>query len=214
VPRISERLPVPAAVDAVLQRSLEKTPARRYASVHELLADLGMAVLAPQAAERQVATVGVYVHACMPEGLPGGGDALLDDLERVLSEARSALASVNLPLALESADAVLGAAPLPEGDEEGARFRRAILQMAVTLARGLDGRPGAQARVSITAHVAPAVIGLHRGRPVLSGPLLRVHDWAGQTGAGAVVATTPMLAGLEASFTTDAIAPGRWTVRG
>jgi hypothetical protein len=213
-PRISDVVPVPRAVDAVLQRALEKSRVRRHPSVHEFLADLRAAVESRQAiVGDEVPTVGVYVQARLGEHAVDAEDDLLDDLERVLSTARAALASVNLALAIESADAVLGAAAVPAPAAEAVRFRHRVLQMAVSLAERLALRPAPRARVSIAAHVAPATTRIHRGRPVLGGELVRVREWTAGLPVTDVVATAPMLADLDQAFTTLTVRPGAWIVR-
>jgi hypothetical protein len=179
-------------------------------------------------ATTQAPMVGVYVQAKMEktekadkagksdrtEGGPfEDDDDVLDDLERVLAAARSALTSVDLNLAIESADAVLGAAPVPEGAEDALHFRRQVLEMALALARRLAERPAPRARVYVTAHVASASSRTYRGRLVLGGDLLRVRDWTAGSPPGEVVATDAMLAGLEEVFQVAEARPGTWTVK-
>jgi serine/threonine-protein kinase len=172
VPRISELVAVPRAMDNVLQRTLDKTKSRRYPSVEELLIDLRVAASSVRTAAETVSTmVGVYVQARVADGLTA--DELLDDLDRVLAMARTALAAMELSLAIESADAVLGVATAPVDPVESARFRRRILEQAVALAERLDQRPDPWVRVEISTHVAPASTRKDRGRLVLGGDLLR-----------------------------------------
>jgi serine/threonine-protein kinase len=210
VPRISELVAAPPAIDAVLQRCLDKCKSRRYPSVEELLVDLRVAVASPQVPAETLATmVGVYVQARIAAGLTA--DELLDDLERVLALARSAMSAMELTLAIESADAVLGVATAPVDQADSARFRRRILEAAVELSDRLDQRPDPWVRVCISAHVATASTRRERGRLVLGGDLLRVRDWATDVAPGGVVATLPMLAGLEQIFPTAAVRLGNWT---
>jgi serine/threonine-protein kinase len=225
VPRLSDAVPVPLALDAVLQRALEKSRIRRYPSVGEFLADLRAAVVSRQTpAATQASMVGVYVQAKMGDQKSGdqksgdpdgdaGDDDVLDDLERVLAAARSALASLDLTLAIESADAVLGAAPLPDGAEEATHFRQRVLEMAVALAQRLAERPAPLARVYLTAHVATATSRTYRGRLVLGGDLLRVRDWTAGLPPGDLVATDSMLEGLAERFRVKEVRPGSWVVK-
>jgi eukaryotic-like serine/threonine-protein kinase len=213
VPRISDVTPVPPAVDTVLQRALDKSRVRRHASVHEFLAELRAAVESRETAAPEVPTIGVYVHARIAEHAAEREDDLLDDLDRILSTARTALAAVNLAPAVESADAILGTAALPPTASEALRFRHRVLHTAVSLSERLADRPAPLARVSITAHVATATTRIHRGRPVLGGDLVRVREWTAGLPVTDVVATAPMLAGLEHSFHTLLVRPGAWIVR-
>jgi len=210
VPRISELVAAPPAIDAVLQRSLDKSRSRRHPSVEEFLVDLRVAVASRGLPAQTLATmVGLYVQARMAAGL--AADELLDDLDRVLSLARAALAAMDLTLAIESADAVLGVAAVPADQEESVRFRRRILEGAVALADRLDQRPDPWVRVCISAHVATASTRRERGRLMLGGDLLRVRDWTTDVAPGGVMATPPMLAGLEEAFPTAAVRLGSST---
>jgi serine/threonine-protein kinase len=212
IPRISEQVAAPPALDGVLANSLDKAKSRRYPSVEEFLIDLRVAVASPRTAAETLATmVGVYVQARVADGLTA--DELLDDLDRVLAMARAALAEMELTLAIESADAVLGVATAPVDPEESAEFRRRILNAAVALADRLDQRPDPWVRVQISAHQATASTRRDRGRLVLGGDLLRVHEWTAGVAPGGVVATLPMLAGLEETFPTAAVRLGNWTVK-
>jgi eukaryotic-like serine/threonine-protein kinase len=216
VPRMSDLVGVPPAIDAVVQRSLEKSRLRRHPSVAEFLADLRAAITSrPSAAAPTEATmIGVYVQARAPQGaVPDANDELLDDVERVLAAARSALSSLDLELAMESAEAVLGAAALPDDPTESARLRRRVLEMALELAERLANRQAPQAHLSITAHVASASTRSVRGRLLLDGDLLRVREWTTGLPTGGVVATDPALAGLEPTFRTTLIRPGSRLVR-
>ena len=212
IPRISEQVAAPPALDGVLANSLDKAKSRRYPSVEEFLIDLRVAVASPRTAAETLATmVGVYVQARVADGLTA--DELLDDLDRVLAMARAALAEMELTLAIESADAVLGVATAPLDPEESATFRRRILDAAVALADRLDQRPDPWVRVQISAHQATASTRRERGRLVLGGDLLRVHEWTAGVAPGGVVATLPMLADLEEIFPTAAVRLGNWTVK-
>jgi len=213
VPRISERVSAPPAIDAVLQRALDKSKSRRHPSVEEFLVDLRVAVASWGAPAETLATmVGVYVQARMAAGL--SADELLDDLDRVLSQARSTLAALDLTVAIESADAILGVATPPADPGESADFRRRILDGAVALSDRLDRRPDPWVQVAISAHLATASTRRERGRLVLGGDLLRVREWTADVAPGGVVATLSMLAGLEQTFPTAAVRLGNWTGRG
>jgi hypothetical protein len=141
-------------------------------------------------------------------------DELLDDLDRVLSQARSTLAALDLTVAIESADAILGVATPPADPGESADFRRRILDGAVALSDRLDRRPDPWVQVAISAHLATASTRRERGRLVLGGDLLRVREWTADVAPGGVVATLSMLAGLEQTFPTAAVRLGNWTGRG
>ena len=204
-PRVSEVAGVPPAIDAVIARSLEKSRVRRYASVQEFLTELKDAVWAAKPPADHQPTVGVYVQVRVAAD---AGDAAFDALERVLSEARATLESSGLALAIDSADAVLGAAPLPEAPQEALDFRHRILDSALALGERLAASTSPGLRIFITAHVAGASTRVHRGRAVLGGELMRLRDWTSGHPPGSVVATSPMQLGLQDAFRFDPV-PGR-----
>lgn len=201
-PRVSEVAGVPAGMDAVLARCLEKSRVRRYPTVQEFLADLKEAVWARKAPAENQPTVGIYVQVRMTTD---ADDEVLDDLERVLAEARAVLEGIGLTLAIESADAVLGTAPVPDAPEQVIDFRRGIIERALALGERLAACSRPELSVFITAHVADASTRVHRGRSVLGGDLLRVRDWTSGHPAGSVVATTSMLAGLHEAFVVSPV---------
>lgn len=214
-PRASEFTAVPAAVDTVLQRSLEKSRVRRQPSAREFFAELERAVTSSTPGPASHLTVGLYVHARTTDQARERPEEALDDLETVLLAARAAILSLDMQLAVESADAVLGVAPLPESPEEAFRFRRQVLNVALDTAAQLAARPNPLLRVSLCAHVAEASSRKHGGRAVLGGELLRIRDWTGGHPGNGVMATTAMLGGLEAEVVTISVPDhqNRWIVQ-
>jgi serine/threonine-protein kinase len=213
-PRASDVAGVPAAIDAVLARSLDKSRLRRYASVREFLEELREAVFLPPAQAGRQATVGVYVQTRIDDEAAPADDLMFDEMERVLGEARLALETAELAVAIQSADAVLGAAPQPRGGAEASEFRRRVLEMGLALAERLAAGARLGVQVYVSAHVADASSRLHRGRSVLGGELLRVRDWSSGNPPSRLVATAPMLAGIERWFRVNPVPgrPGRWVV--
>lgn len=165
-PRASERADVPGAIDAVIQRCLDKEPARRYATTGDLLAELRDAAAGDRPSRRFVArqepAVGVYV---------GGGDP---------EAARREAAAAGLDVAWESGDALLLAALLPRDPAAARALRVRVAELGGRLA-------GAGA--AVTAHVAPAMMLRVEGSPqYVGGELLEVAAWA-TAPAGALVLT-------------------------
>jgi serine/threonine protein kinase len=203
----SEVAAVPAAIDAVISRCLEKDPERRYQSVDDLLADLRRAREAEPAEERLVTSSGIAVHfhthldAVADEALD---EAALDDLELVDDLAREAFRRGGLISVAEGANSRVGVALLPADGAGDRRARERVLRLAVALRRELDERTGRSAAVrwSIVVHVAPALVrDSERGRDVVGGELVTPTRWFRNAplpaDEGRVMASCDALAGLE-----------------
>ncbi|HSK00818.1 MAG TPA: serine/threonine-protein kinase [Kofleriaceae bacterium] len=182
-PAASEHAGVRAEVDAVIRRAMEKEPARRYASIDELMQALRAAAgaSAPGAAEEATATasaagralaVGVYVHAAAV-GEEASDDAL-DLLDRTLEEARRRAAAAGLAVAAETASSLLLV---------GAPADAGLVRRAEALAAELAAAASHPELIAaITLHVAEVErageggAGGDAGHS--GGPLLDVGAWA------------------------------------
>jgi serine/threonine-protein kinase len=188
-PRVSAVAPVPAALDDVVAKCLEKDPDRRYASAAECLAAVRAALAggAP-ALLAQVPGMALYVEARV-DGVDDAPDEAFDDIDAVVEAARRCCLDAGLTIEAELAVAALGVA------EETPGGRTRLLAAARELERRLRSRPGASAwvRVSLTLHAAPVAV-RRRGvrREMAGGPLLRAGEWAQRGGEGLTV--TPAFA--------------------
>lgn len=187
-PRVSTVAPVPAAVDDVVARCLEKDLARRYATANECLAAMRAALAgAPPPSVADVPGVALYVEAQL-DGVDDAPEEAFDDIDAVVEAARTCCLAAGLTIEAELAVAALGAA------EETPGGRARLLAAARELERRLRSRPGASARVkvSLTLHAAPVAV-RRRGdrREMAGGPLLRAGEWA-RRGEGLTV--TPAFA--------------------
>ena len=198
VPRASERAPVPAGVDAVVARCLEKRREDRYPDVDAALEALRRAARGEGAGRiQQVRAVGLYVEARM-EGVVS--DDTLDAVDTLLGQARARADAVGLRVMVEGGSFLLGVAALPEAPEAERETRRRVLELALALAEAPHTQ-ASESRVSLvpTLHVDLATLRAEtRGRARLGGGrLMRLSAWtSGHPGRGVVV-TEAALAGLE-----------------
>jgi serine/threonine-protein kinase len=212
VPRASERAPVPAALDAVVGRCMEKRREDRYPDVDGVLEDLRRAVRGRQGGATQVRALGLYVEAKMEGRLD---DALLDEVDTLLERARERAGAVGLRVMVEGSSFLLGVTALPDGADAEREARRRVMELALALAEEHPGE-GTTARVSLapTLHVDTAMLRPDAsGRPALGGGrLLRLSAWTGGHPGRGVVVTETALAGLEDTFQAEVL-PGREGLR-
>jgi serine/threonine-protein kinase len=185
-PAPSRSAPVPGAVDAVVLRAMAKDPRARFPSAGGFHDALARAAAAPgpnaEPAGTSAAALGVHV-AIVPSGA-GEAEALAQAL--LEAEAEGALAGAGLALDLRAPGALLATVLLP-GDPARARAERArVVQAARELAARLSERAGGDARVRVTVHAAPVLVG--EGGARLGGPLFRTAEWVDER-AGAFEAT-------------------------
>jgi serine/threonine-protein kinase len=181
-PAASRYASVRAEVDAVIARAMEKEPARRYASIEEVVAALraasagaGAAAAATATERRRCASIGLYVH--VGASSEDASDQALDLLDRVLAEARRRGAEAGLEAVAETASSVL----LVGAPADGALRGRAEALAAELAAEAAHP----ELIVALTVHAAE-VERSERGEA--GGPLLDVGAWA-RTGAPGVLVT-------------------------
>jgi hypothetical protein len=206
VPAASDRAPVPAALDAVVRRCLEKRREDRYPDVDAVLVELRRAVLGGGAEPaRPLLALGLYVEARV-EG--PADDAVLDEVDALLQWAGERMDAVGLRVMVEGSNFLLGVTALPEDVESARELRRRVLELALALAAEPVREPGAS-RVSLvpTLHMDTAMLRPDtRGQPRLGGGgLLRLSAWAGEHPGRGVVVTAAALAGLEGAFPAKAL---------
>ncbi len=172
-PKVSDRAPVPAALDAVVRRCLEKRREERYPTVEALLEELRRAVREGSAGgARPVRAVGLYVEARV-EGPPDA--ERLGHLDVLLERAGERARAAGLEVLVEGAGCLFAAAALPEDAAEALGLRQRVLEAA----RALVHAPPPVA-LSVTVHVDAAELQRDEaGQPRLTGgALLRLADWA------------------------------------
>ncbi|ATB48633.1 serine/threonine-protein kinase [Corallococcus macrosporus] len=184
-PRLGERVQVPPALDAVVQRCLAKAPEDRWPDVPTFLGALRSA-LAPIPEGAWAAAL--YVDLRFPDGLDEPSDAELDARDAAVDAALTELAAQGWTLGLEGGNAVLAWRQLPPASEARGSALEDARRLADALLSRASEAAGAGVEVRVYAHAAPSEWEPGaQGRPRLSGgPLLRLTDWATGGEAGAV----------------------------
>ncbi len=175
-PRASEYAPVPAALDAVVQRCMEKRREDRFPDVRAALETLRHAVRGHSSPSRLEQAVALYLEARLEGALD---DEALERLDATLAHAARRLGEVGLEVRVDGAGCLLAVAPL-RGDRIEARVR--MMEAALRLV---------EERGELAALV-------HRGEPTQE--LLRLPEWVVPPLGGGLMATEAALRGLAAHF--------------
>jgi hypothetical protein len=184
-PRASALAPVPAALDAVVARALEKDPARRWPSALAMLEAARAAVAgAPRAVRLAPA---VAIHAALRLGASPDGGALADAADAV-DAAEVALRAAGFAVPLAVGSALLGVKLLPADPAAAAAARAEALALARALHAQLEV-PQRPAAVIVHADLA-AVSG--DGGEVAGGPIADTAAWVTPEASG-FFATPAML---------------------
>ncbi len=206
-PSVTTRASVSPGLDALIRHCLQKESYDRPQTVAELVRELRRAVTntrPPRGALRSGPAIGLRVEARL-DGAAPIDERAIDALGRVLAETRLVCQRVGLELALDSANSILGAAPLPIAHEDSLALKRRVLVAATDLRARLSLELGVRAALSV--HVASLIarVGDH---PVqyLGGDLLCLGDWAAGHPADDLIVTTAALDGLDAEFVHEPIA--------
>lgn len=185
-PPVSRFATVPAALDAVVRRCLEKKPDARFSDVREV-AEAFRCALA-QAEEgpellRPSEGLALRIEVRRRDRTVPPGDAYsseLGDVLRILGRAEELLFQHEFSFPLRTARAILGVVPLPEG--EGARKDK--IESAIRLAQGLadalanraDAHPCLD--VCVAVHRGSAMVRVVDGtEEIVGGALIDVEDW-------------------------------------
>jgi serine/threonine-protein kinase len=184
-PRPSQAAAVPPALDAVVLRSMEKVPDRRFPSAKAFLDALRDAV-GTKTGEPEVAARAavVYVEIRMGDGVDAESDEVLDDTSAILDAAEHAFRGAGLTLPLQTGSALIGARVLSDDPAEAAAGRREVLALATTLADELRGRATAVegVHVNISFHVDKAFIKdsseVPGGKEIVGGEAITPAGWA------------------------------------
>ncbi|HLL85377.1 MAG TPA: serine/threonine-protein kinase, partial [Longimicrobium sp.] len=151
-PKVSTLAPVPAAVDAVVQRCLEKQPEARYGSALEALEALRRA-LGPKPPPT---ARGAALYLSLDAG-EEPDDAALDRLDALFEEARTLVLAERFTLAAEGSGFLLATFALPSAGDAEREARRQLLGSGERLLGALEtARGGASIEVAIALHVADA----------------------------------------------------------
>ena len=191
-PRASEYAPVPTALDAVIERCMEKRREARYPDVGAVLEELRRAVRPPAAHGAELA-VALYVEARV-EGEPG--DEALEWLDGVLAHAAQEMEAAGLEVKVDGASCLLALASL--GGAAGVWGPSAG---GGTHAGG--GHRGSKAPSKRRTR-APGP----RGGAAIKAEVLRLPDWVVTHPAKGLLATEAALQGLALGLLPRGARPG------
>ena len=166
-PLAGQLVRVPAAIDQIITRCLDKTPARRFPDAPALAQALSAALqeTTPARSVQTARRVGAGVH------VQGGTGSTLADARR------EALAA-GFQIVREWPDALFVAQLLAEADAEAARERAAVVAFATRLAKmGLRVRVHAAPVKTLVAAGAARIVG---------GELLAFESWPELTESGSI----------------------------
>lgn len=234
-PRVSDRVPVPPAIDAVVQRCLAKAREDRYPSVHHFLDDLrradagaalmgppsrrGMPASPPSESSSATQAVGIYVEVSFDGAEDELDDATITAIDDLLARAQTKLGAAGLEIAFTAGTSFCAIREAGGTEESAAEKRAATITLALDLHERLtagEGRP-ARVRVAVMVHAASVVRRRAEGqRAHVEGELLHLSRWTVGKPRDGVVATDESLAGLEGRFELAPVTevPGRRRVLG
>lgn len=202
-PRPSERAPVPAALDAVVHRCLQKRREERYPTVGAMLEALRRAVHGGPGTLVPERTLALYAEACV-EGEPDG--AALERMDGLLESASAMAREAGLTVRVEGAGCMLAVAVLPEGAREEREARARLLASALALVRIAQAMASPpHVTLNVTVHVDASRRWREKacGTPSGTGGLLCLSGWAVATPGHALIVTEAALKGLETDFLAE-----------
>ena len=201
VPRPSLRGQVPAALDAVVLKALEKRPEHRYESAPAFLNALELAMgraPVPDLHEIAVQAAGIHLDVRVRCADHEVDDDVVADLGCVLDLAEQQLCAAGFSIALATGNQILAVLPLPDPPAARRAAREGALELARSLHRAILARPGPDPRIhpNLCFHVAEAVVHAGERRSVVGGAIACVASWAPREDVDAV-AITPAAALVE-----------------
>ncbi|MCC6557432.1 MAG: serine/threonine protein kinase [Polyangiaceae bacterium] len=200
----SQRVSLAPAIDAVVLRCLEKSPADRFDSVKSFLRALREAVeegpgLRTSSIPEWGTAVGIYVEARMRAIQDDVDEALAEEIGGILDFVEEELSMSGFMRASVTSTEILGVRLLPDDLEARGRERRAALRLALSLHERLAARTAGDLRVHVNVAVHNDGVSIRQGaRPeIVGGPLTRTQDWAPAADVDRVAATIEAIYGLD-----------------
>ncbi|HEX2658830.1 MAG TPA: serine/threonine-protein kinase [Polyangia bacterium] len=182
VPRVSQVVAVPPALDAVIMKAMEKQRDRRFQDPEAFIAAL-RAAIAPGAStgteQGKGRAMAIYVDVRVPED--ADSDEILDDVSAVLDTAESMLRDDGWQVLLQTGNTLLGAKVLPDDAAYAAATCAAGQVTAEGLVEALAARDTATAevKVNVSIHVDDAILkGAGHDSEIVGGALTSVSGWA------------------------------------
>jgi hypothetical protein len=169
---------VPASLDAVVLRCMEKQAPRRFDSVSAFIRAFGDALTAPPASPTRVTPAApvIYVEA-RAEMAAEDDDQLQEDTCVVTELAEESLRAAGFALSLCTASAVMGLLldpPPPAGRRAPTAYAHSVAEsLAKRLAERPEAHPGLRVNVTLHAHRA-----VRQGSEMAEEDVLSVGTWA------------------------------------
>jgi tRNA A-37 threonylcarbamoyl transferase component Bud32 len=205
-PKASDAAAVPTAVDRVIERSLQKTPEQRFASMSEMLHELRDALSrrqnAGQSGTGKMMAIGFYVEARITD-VAAVDDEVLDDLESVIATARRLCLGERLHLALDSAGALMFVSPLSWPALTAPDGRERAIETALKLQAQIAARTGAttNVRFAIVLQIGSVITVLDDGElKLIGGDLMALNSWPSERATNAVTVSSDVKTGLDDRF--------------
>ncbi|WP_437689117.1 serine/threonine-protein kinase [Sorangium sp. So ce176] len=203
-PRPSRRTPLPAALDAVVLRCLEKQPEHRFPSVKSLLCTLREAVGEPSSGRSslpELATdaIAVYLDLRARTDADDLDDALADELGLALDVAEERLRDAGLTLVSMTGSEILAVRVLSCDPAKALRERAAVIEIAAALHDEIAQRSRADGRVhpNLCLHAGQVVVRSTIHPEIIGGDLARVGAWAPVEEVHGPCATEEAVRGVE-----------------
>lgn len=200
---------LPPALDQVIMKSMRKAREERFADAQAFAAAFRNAMTAgrgaatpAQAEEARPRASGIFVEASATgDALAEPDDALLDDLDELLSGAERYLEGEGYRMVRERGNAVLFVRVLSHAEAREPSARHLALRTARRLFTELARRPGRDPRLRLRVCVHEAEVCVS-GDDVRGGSLLQLDEWLprrweeGVFGSATIITTLPGLGGL------------------
>ena len=200
-PRPSLRGPVPAVLDAVVLRALEKRPEHRFESAAAFLNALELAAgrsPVPDLHDVVVQAVGIQLDVRVHCADDEVDDELVADIGRVLDLAEPQLRAGGFSVVSATGNQILAVRPLPDQLAPRRAARDEAIALAGTIHRAILERPGPDPRIhpNLCIHVGEAVVNAGERCAIVGGAIACVASWAPREDVSSV-AITPAAALTE-----------------
>jgi hypothetical protein len=200
-PRPSQLAGVPAAVDAVVLRCMDKRPERRYESAAAVMEALHEAMdghVPVVFSSAQKHAVAVYVDVRPVFELDEADEQLLNEVADTLDLAEQALIDAGLVIPLHTGTTLLAASLLPDDPTASLVARKRVVDHAVGLCQQLGRLGQSNLRIDVHVHADTAEVRGTLAAPEITGAIVDVSAWPAGMAWNGIRATGPSVVDLVA----------------